>query len=651
MSFKDPTAPDVVFEHGGQGLGFKLVKSEDGSLMWFPTLIPENVSEQTSGPFSYDDRPKSVSQPISFDTWDGGCGVENAPAGTTRSNTYAYTRGIDPSWGELCLSPERTAFTGMTEAPTKFYRSPTHGWYALSATNVWRLSAGEWVSVYTPAAAPTDIIEYGNSTATYLFLAMGDSQQFVFTTSATFAGVTALVDVTERCTYFAVRGSTTVEPVLFAIKTNGLIRSSTAPVLSANWSNEDQIGIKGETVSAFLTAADLMWIIKEEAIYNFDGTLIGTEADVHALKRTGNGSKTVTAFNGHLFLNYENRILRLNPYENTLERLWSPTHTELSGTISAMAVDLRYVYAFVTNSDSNVYVVKIDYLGNEAPHTIAYLGAVTVNAAFVIAANSASPETANNILVFGRGAAASYFVLPRTGLKPWEDANCTFDIAGGTLYGSWVDAGAATYQKWLNGARALVQDASGAQSTEIFYALDGSDTATSVLLASQTGLNTARVTSEVEFVTIRKVVTMSTGSNVSTPRCQAILFDTTPNPPRFRAWLVGLDVGDQQTGFRGGERRPLTYKRAIEHLWAAVGERVTYTDYLGDEYTAKILNVEVKGVTPAGTVNDRANARSVVMVTVAEIAETLTIDDPFIWGATLTGVGGSKYASGAEWST
>lgn len=639
-----------MLEHSGLALGFKLAEDSQNAdrKQWYPSFLPSGVQEQQQGAFSYDDRPKAVSQPLVFEDWSGGCGLVDDVPGTTRSTRYSYSRGVDASWGQPCLSPKFTALTGMTEAPTKFYRAPTNGWYALSATKVWKLTSGEWSSVYTAAAAPTDIIEYQNSTACYLFVALGDSTDFIYTTSATFASTTTVTS--EKTSFFAVRGSTSVEPVLFATKQNGLTRSSTAPILSANWSNEDQIGTRNEVVSALVVANDLLWYLKEEAIYSFDGTAIGTLADTHLLKRTGNGAVNFTYLDRNIFANYGNRLLKIDTVAETVERFFSLDHPELNGSITAVTADLRYAYIFVKNADGNTYVVKKPILGDEAPHTIAYLGAVTVNAAMVVAANAASPSTTNPVLMIGYGAAAYYAILPRDGYRPWEDSNYRFDINGGSLYGAWVDGGAATYDKFLNAGRIIATDATGAQSIAAQYATDGSSTSTSLVTAVADGLSTERITSEIQFTRIRYVAAMSTGDAQHTPRLNALVFDSTPNPPRHRQWQLMLDVGDQQSAHATGEKRPVSYQIALNHLMAAPGKRVTYTDYFGNTYEAKVENVAPQGIGSKGTGTGRAQAQSLVQILVIEIAQNLTVSAPFIWGAATTGAGGTPYDAGYQWS-
>ena len=649
MAFIDDSAPDAVIERNGTAIGYRLHEDESGIKQWFPGFVPENVSEQQQGAFSYDGRPKSLSQPLPLEDWSGGCGVVDAPPGTVKPTTYSYTRGIDASWGQPCLSPEFTAMTGISAPVLGFYRAPTNGWYAWTSTKIYRLAAGEWVEVYTPAATPTSMIEYQNSTANYIFVALGDSTDFVYTTSATFASVTTVTS--EKASYFAVRGATSVEPLLFATKQNGLTRSSVNPISSGNWSNEDQIGRRNETVRALLTAHDLLWYLKEEGIYTFDGTLIGTLLNADLLKRTGNGAVSVVGVNGHIFTAYGNRVLHIDTLEESVSRFLSFDHPELNGTIKAMTADLRYLYVIIENAEGNSYLVKKSIVDDENPHTIAYLGAVNVEAMLIIPASSASPSSTNPILALGYDSQVRYAILPREGYRPWEDGNCRFDIGGGVLYGSHIDKGAAVFPAFLNSGRLITEDTTGAQSAVGGYSLDGASGSTSLVTASSDGLSVERVTSEVEFTRIRHTLTLATGSNRNTPRVLAYVLDVTPTPPSHRAWVLTLEVDDQGRAWRrGGEKRPVSYKVAMAHLLSSRGQLVTYTDYFGDEFVAKVLDVAVQGVTRKATGTGRAQATSIVQVSIGEIAENATITSPFIWGAATTGAGGSPWSAGYQYA-
>lgn len=652
MAARDDTRQDVYFTHSGQTIGFQLVVDpQSGSKQIFPSFVPETSLQFQEGAFSYDDRPKTASQAVTFEDFSGGCGVTDSTPGTTSVNTYSYTRGVDPSWGRLVVSPEQQAFSlgAMTEQPTKFYRAPTNGWYALSATHVWQLTAGGWVSVYTPGAPPTDIIEYGNSTATYLFLAMGDTNQIVYTTNNFGSTSTYAQDFT----YFCVRGVTSTVPVLFGITVAGALKSSTNPVAAGNWSNADQIGSAGETVTALIVANNLLYIFKEEGIFTFDGTNLGQQIDTTLLKRTNNGKSALTWINGFMYGNYATRILEFDPFNNTTVRMFAPANPELNGTITAITADLQYLYFFLQNAAGNTYLLKLDIVSRGPVHCIMYLGAVTVNSALIIPANAASPNTTNDILAFGTGSTSKYIILPRVGYRPWEDANCRFDPAGGTLYGSWTDCGAESYLKWLNGARCVTLNSNGAQSATFAYQLNGDTVtaATTVLTGNMPGLQTAVVGTEVSFARIRPVVTLNTGADNTTPQVLGWMFDTTPNPPRWRQWEMVIDVGNTQRPKYSGQDRPRSFKQLYSHLNTAVSKYVTFEDYFGDSYLVKILDVKPEGIQrKIATGSGHNDAQTNIRVTCIEIHANNKADDPFIWGDA-SGNGGTLWSGGYEWAS
>lgn len=662
MSFRDDSTPDIFLTHSGGTMGFYLYEDpqQPNVRQWLPSFLPENVNQQQIGAQTYDDRPKTVSQPLAFEDWSFGCGVGEDVAGTTKPKGYSYSRGVDASWaGGICLSPQAQSITGIAEAVVKFYYSPTYGMFALTATHIYKLTAGEWVvCVYTPAATPTDILEYGNSTATYLFLAMGDSTNAVYSTDS-FATATPISGAGLQVSFWAVRGNTSVEPVLWSSTVAGLARTSTNPVATATWSNVDRVGSSGQHVTSMVVANDLVYFLKQEGIYAFDGTNIEQILSTDMLNRSNNGKGSFVWVNGFIYMNYGNRVLRLNPYTNETSRIWAPENPELNGTVTAITADLKFLYAQVQNVAGDTYVVKVDLMAAElaaaqntvcAPHTLAYLPAITSNAAIVVPAGVGTLHATNDVLMFATGTTAQYYILPRNGYRPWEDSFCRFELTGGTIYSPWIDAGAMNYEKWLNAGRITGINLTGAQSLILQYGIDGDDTTlTTVTTAYDDGTTAARVTSEVTFGRIRSAIVLATGDNAHTPRAVGALLDCTPNPPRHRVWNLILDLGDQESPRSGGSKRPLSFKRILSHLFASVGRRVTYTDYFGATYLTKVINVELKGIKRKPTGQGRAQAQTIAQLTIVEIDENQTVDDPFVWGDA-AGVGGTPWAAGYEWS-
>lgn len=642
MAFRDDNAPDVVIEHSGVQVDYQLAEGENG-LQWFATFLDEIPTESHNSPstYSYNDAPATISQVLAFEDWSDGAGYVDAPAGTSSFSGYSYSRGVDASEGRLILSPSKQTMEGTSAAFNGYYISPTFGTYGWTTTGLYKLSAGEWVLKYTGGGTITDLIEYGNSTDVYLFLAMGTASDVVYSTDGFATSPTAVT--THKTAFFAIRGNTTVEPILAGITVDGLLDTSTNPIADANWSNKDYIGSAGETVTKMVVANDLFWIFKEEGYYTFDGTNVGSQVPVDQLKRTGNGSEAYVWLNGFIYVNYSNRVLKINPFDNTTEVLIAPAHPEINGTITAITGDTRWLYIFIDNSAGDIYCLKVNPESGVA-HTFMYLAAATCNAAVLQYATSDSISTTNPALIFNTSTAtSSYAVLSRDGLPPWEDANYRYDIAGGVIYGPNVDAGAATFEKWLNGGRILTESSTAARTAILAYSLDASTTFANLLTAVTSGLSSEKVESEITFTRIRYSMTLATGGTEHSPRVVALMFNTTPNPPRYRVWKLVLDVGDKQKRRTGGEPRPLSYEYALNHLLGGVGRRVTYTDYFGDSFVAKLMNATVTGVSRKVTSSSRSNAQSNVEVVIAEISQNLTVGSPGIWDSSI-------WSASSEWS-
>ena len=644
MARLDPTAPEVTFEYNGAAVSYNLAADENGVLQWFPTFIDEVPAENRSTPsaFSYNDAPRTVSQVLDFADWSLGAGFVDAPPGTASFRGYSYSRGVDASEGRLVLSPQLQSLSNSVSSFTGMYLSPTFGVYAWRSSLIYRLQGGDWVQVYSGTGAITDIKEYGNTTAVYLFAAKGTAADVVYSTDGF---TTAPTTVTSFKTFkFTIRGNTSVEPVMVAITANGLLRTSTNPIANANWSNVDRIGPAGETVTAMVTANDIIWVFKEEGYYTFDGTNVGTQVPVDQLARSNNGKCTIIWLDGFIYTNYGNRILKINPYDNSTEVLLAPAHPEIKGAFTAATADTRWLYYFIQDPVSlDTYCLKISPTDGTA-HTYLYFAAeAAISAAMVVPATSDGPSSTNNLLMFDNTTVGRYVTLARDGRRPWEDANCRFDPAGGFIVGPNVDAGVPTYEKWVNGAKELTESTTAARSVALSYDLEAQDSFTTILTAVSPGITEEQVSTEITFTRLRYKATLATGDNEHTPRVVAIMFNTTPNPPRYRAWRLVLDVADQQRRHGGGEPRGEAYKRLLAHLNGAVGKRTTYTDYFGDSFIAKVMTVAVQGVSWTGTQGSRNQARSLVEVLIAEISENDTIGLPFVWGASI-------YGGGGEWS-
>jgi hypothetical protein len=624
----------VYLEYGGREMGFVLAEDENGVLQYFPGFVDALAPEQQSGPFSYDSRPKSVSQPIYFDQWTLGAGWEDAPAGSVTFGGYSYSRGIDVSWGVPVLSPERQSYEGLSSGVTKFYHSPTFGDFALDGNHVMRWTGlnGEWSSIYEADNPPTDIIEFSNATDTYLFVAYGAEQDIRYSLTGlslpqTVAGV--------REKFFGVKGITSTVPTLWGITEEGEISGVEDPTVAANWSNPDQIGLPSETVTAMVVANNTFWIFKETGWYTFNGTDIGEQLPVYVLRREGNGKSAYVHINGLIYAPYGNRLFEINPVENSVRTVWEASHFEINGDITAIGGDLRYLNFAVKNAEGNTYILK-GLPATGAFDTLVYLGANDCDALMVT--EKGLTHSANPVLTIGYGSAGAYFIMPRDGYRPWDDDNYRFDLNGGTLYGPWVDGGVMVYEKWLNAARISAENITAARTAEVEYSIDGLSAETSIVTAAVPGLTVGRV-DDVDFTRLRYTLNLITGSSRESPQVHAIVFDTTPNPPRHRSWPFVVRAEQRQAQPGGGDARPEAFRDIEDFLFGAAGQRATFTDYWGRTFTVKVLDVRGTGLARKSGGEGRNAAAMDIQVLLAEINANKVHGSTFTWGQSKWGSG------------
>lgn len=641
MSFKDD-AFDIALSYEGDERYFVLAEDpESKEMLYGQTFMDEVPTEQhlTGTGLSYNDAPSVVSQPMVMDQWSEGCGWFDAPPASFRHGGYSYARGIDPSWGRLILSPEYQSLSGITGTVTKVYDSPTFGQYALAGRYVYQFSGGSWVERYDSgddAIVVTDIIEYGNAVDIYLFLAFDEAQIIAYSTNGTSFGSTV---TDEKAAFFAVRGVDTAEPVMWKIRSNGYISASNAGI--SGWSTEDLIGLSGETVTALIEAGEYIWIFKEEGYWAYDGLNLDNNIEVRHLRETGNGSEARTFIDGTILVNYGNRVLAIDPFSFETTTIFEAAHPELNGTVAGIGNDTKHVYFALNTMGGDVYLMKGPVTGPF--HTIAYIASDTAGEVFV--ASAGDIHSVNPCVVVPLSASTGYYILPRAGRRPWDDANCRYDTGGGTLWGAWLDKGATTWEAWLNASRVVCESATGARSVALGYDLDGTEGSTTTsVTAVEPGLSTARAGAEIRFTRLRHVVTLATGDSNHTPRGVAFVFDTTPNPPRYQFWSVTIAAESDKGRRGGGEASVEGFRSTLQFLKGAVGQRVTFGDYFGDSYVVKVLNVSSPGLRRKAGGQDRSRALGAITVTMAEIAYNVDPSNVFTWDE-------SKWDAGDVWGS
>ena len=637
MALRDTGRYDVLISHSNRELGYVIADDpQTGLLQYFPGFVEEAAEQQSQGAFDYGALPNTISTILSFENWAGGAGAVDVPSGTS-ANAYSYSRGIDASWGtRLYLSPERQPMSGLTTSLTKIYVSPSQGTYGLGGRYVYKLAGTAWAVTKDLGVGQvaTDIIEYGNGTSVFVVVAQGDSTDMQYSTNA---GSSWSAATGHAFSFLTVRGTFSTVPVLWGITANGFIKSSTNVTA---FSNADRLGHTGETVTDLLSAGGEVWAIKSNAIYSYDSVEIDDFLPSTNLTKAGNGANTyLWGVNDKFYLTFGGRLIEVDPVERKIKTVFLMQNPELNGSITAITGTSDSIYFALKNTAGDTYIIK----GNPnlgVWHTWAYLGANDCNALEAQAAGGV--HSTRDAIVAGYGASATvFFILPIAGMRPEDDSSYRYDTNAGVLYGPLIDGGVLAIQKYLNAGKLLASSLSATRTAVLSYATDASTSFTTVLTAVQTGLTEAS-TSSVLFNRIRYSVTLDTGSNSTTPVVVGVAFDSTPNASRRRQWTLVLNIEDEADPRGGGDKNRYSASDLLDHLIDAGSVQVTYTDYLGGVYTAKLRMLQMQGIQRKPVGKGRFAFKGTVQVIIAEIQPTLTADSSasgtiFRWGASAWG--------------
>lgn len=627
LTHRDAGTADFYLSYGnGEKIPFKVVRGEDGSLRYRSGTAPMLAPQYQTEGFSYQQTPAEIDVPVPFEDFSGGCGFTE-DAGDT--NRYNYTQGVDLSWpGRAYLSPARQTMSGLSTAPVVFLDS-TDGFFVAAGTTIYEWSAATqaWTLRDTHTAAYTDLVEFNGGN----FAAAGDAAAYKHSADGVTWTASTLGDPNAH--RFAVRGQASNLAIIFKISSTGIVKTNTDGTNggAVAWSAGTPLGHSSETVNSFVEADDKLFAYKVEGFYSFDGT---TTEDVwtggRQMKRSGNGKSAFTWANGKTYTPYGDRILEYDPLGDTAYRWVFPLdsmlgNTELNGEITAITGDGDWLYFALKNRAGNTYICKLKpFTGGPVAHTYAYLGANDCNSMAV--AGPGTVHSTNPALVFGYGAASNYIILPRSGLRPEDDTAYQFDTTEGVAYGSWIDVGARTYDKFLNGGLAIAENCTAGMPITVKYQLDGDTQTTAVTLISvaSSGETSATLTSDVSFTRVRYVFTMSTADPLSSPRSIGFVFNTTLNPPRRRMWEMDVVLGNDQVQ-RGGGSLNISSDVQEDFLFAALTKRCTLYDRRGRSFVVRLLDIGGLAVRPRNMTDT-----DYTTLTLVEISESTQSGEYFI---------------------
>ena len=600
---RDASSYDIYLEHSASGsaekVGYMLAPDESGGLGIRAATAPLLAQQFQLGGFGYDQVPADIYVPIPFDSFEGGAGyAEDSGQG---KNRYNYSRGVDLSGHDKAyLSPVNTAHTGVSAAPVKFLDG-TDGFFVIAGSAVFEhdgVGTTAWTSRHSLAGAGTDIIEKDGT----VFVACGDAATYAYSADGvTFTNSTLADPYAHR---FAVRGQSSGTAVLFKITSTGALKTNTSGINGgAAWSAATQLGHTSEGMGAFLEADDSLFAFKKEGIYSFNGTI--TE-DVWTggkqLRRAQNGLSALRYINGKMYTTYGDKILEVDPL--SLDMRWifpadeMSGNSEINGQITAFTDDGTWIYFALKNSAGNSYIMKLRPGDEPIVHTYIYLGASDCNAMIIVGPGVV--HATNPCLVIGAGSAVNHYVLPRSGLRPEDDSNMRFPLIG-TVYGSWMDAAAPAFRKFLNSGQVLGANLAAGRYIKLQYEVDDSGTQTTLVTATGSGATSANISSTVEFSRIRYASEFSTtviiGTYIVTPVLLAQSFNVTLNPPRRRTWTFDVLVGDRLP-LRGGGVSRFSGRQLEDHLFDSLTQRVTFYDRRGRSHTVRVLDIQANTAHP-----------------------------------------------------
>jgi hypothetical protein len=488
----------------------------------------------------------------------------------------------------------------VDQAVVKFFLG-SYGYYAAAGDEIMEWSAGNWTSRTSGGGvAFKDVMEMDG----VLYATRGQAADYMYSTDGT--TWTAFTDSDNNFDYFATRNTSSGEAVLWGVKADGTMKSTTnGRNGGVAWSTAVAVGHTSETVNGMLNLNDDLYVFKREGIYRYTGT--ATE-DVWlggiGLNAATNGTKPFLWGDGKAYSPYGDRLHAFDPNENAITPVFPSLHMagnpQISGNITAITGDARWLYVGVKNGAGNSYIIKGNPYANDGIgewHTYVYLGANDCTALSVAPGTAAdTPSTTNPTLNTSYGTAASYFILARAGRRPEDDGAYRYDIGTtNKLVGSYTGFGALGFNKFLNSGRIIGGNLSTTEKIELFYEIDGSGSPVSILEATASGVSQANITTEVSFLRARAQIEMVSGANTETPIGHAVVLHATPNPPRKRTWTFIVKVADDLS-LRGGGRSRYSGRDLESFLFGAVRQRCRLYDRRGTSFIVRVLDVKAVGV-------------------------------------------------------
>ena len=413
------------------------------------------------------------------------------------------------------------------------------------------------------------------------------------------AGTSSFPDIVR----FATRGQSNGSPLLWGVDSAGDIRNTADPLTGSAWSAADSIRMgTGSRVAGLEVVDNVFYLFHSRGITSYDGTTVSTVWSNSSLNLESTAARPYAWVDKAIYFTFSGTLFRYTADQLSIEKVWPRSgqtgSSDLNGTITAITGDAANLWFVIKNTAGTSYIMKcnpytqLTYKNDTfmPVHPLVTAGSTTVGSIVVVPGASDTLNTTNPQVVYGNTTLASYFLLPIYNKEPKDDSNYRFTTAGGSLYGSWVRGAGKTFNKFLNRVTSAGITMSATSYIATYYSKDYNEATQLVQTATTDGLSSTGLSSDVEFANIRYVILMDTASTSTSPRLNAVNFDTSLNPNRLRQWELQIEISDNQEMLGGGDSS-YSARYLATHLFNGLTERVTLYDRLGNSFICKILDV------------------------------------------------------------
>jgi hypothetical protein len=708
---------DVFFEVDGDKIGYNLHSGDGDSVGYSTGLAPAIAPRVDNQAFTFSSVPPEIKVPITFEDWSLGAG--HPVANTNQPATYNFGIRVDGSTpGMLSRVPTKSYYYPSTYPTTDFglqewvptgfgrVKHTSQGTFLLAGDiYIWDSGNSNWVLSYTTATGgtalrkddlPLDIIEFNG----YVFITLVDfwgvtntartSTNYVYTNDG---GVTwtlaSAAGITERdFLYFAVKGQTSGNPILYAIDADGELRTNATGI--AAWSSAYQVGESTETVTGLIEHLDTLYVFKTNGIYKLNSAGTGTEdvwIGAKEVDNLTNGNSPVLYRDGNIYCTYDGYLVQFNPATNSLAQIFPVQANDFySGQINSITTDGEWLYfgfevdwsygetyiegSHTYNSNYYAHILKGDpNIGGFHPIGVSSYGNVRNLSVTPIGSTHGENQQLHIIQTVNRVTTASalsygwgniwdgYLTLPRPGEDFSTDTNISDNQIGYTSYiwGPWVDLNAVNIDKYIASVQAIVDNASWGSWWDLYWQFDfgvydrvlgaygggqqwvdlntGSpytDFYWTLKEPITTRTNDGNIMSGATLDRWRSVRYVLDGRNQSATSANAsqprsIAMEAAVLPERVKLWNLQVVVSDDLE-LRGGGKQRDGAIRQRNFLFDSPAKQMTFYDRDGQSYVVKIQDIQ-----SLGTQRGQSSDYEIFNITLSELVPSTITTPLFSW--------------------